>query len=112
MARQLLEKMQNTNRLRDISRKPLVSNCACEVQSNDFASFLGDLYMSDSNDALTFDPNQLCEIPTFTMDELRTALMKISSNKAADAQGILIEMIKFGSDHLLEYILKCYNEML
>ena len=55
---------------------------------------------------------QISDIIITALDNENKLLLCGNGGSAADAQHILIEMIKLGSDHLLEYILKCYDEIL
>ena len=51
-------------------------------------------------------------IPAFELHELEQALSKMKARKSPDKHGIVMEMIKYGSDNLKRQILSFFNEFL
>lgn len=54
----------------------------------------------------------LCDIPPFTFVELQHVLKQLKVQKTRDADGIVAEMFKFGSDDLSMCLLQIFNSML
>ena len=76
-----------------------------------FANFLQSIYESDS---LQEFPQRrfIREIAPFIVKELTLAMRKLNNGKAADGQGMTLELIKYGPPELHEKLITLYNEML
>ena len=76
-----------------------------------FANFLQSIYESDS---LQEFPQKYFfrELAPFTVKELTLAMRKLNNGKAADGQGMTLELIKYGPAELHEKLITLYNDML
>ena len=52
------------------------------------------------------------DVPQFTLKELKHALHKSKKGKAADPQGIVVEMLQSASEKFLEKVLAIFNAVL
>ena len=82
-----------------------------------FASFHDDLYSSRRRDGrfgkrLAATCNDELEVQAFHLDELQEALKAMKNGKAKDQAGTIAQMMKAGTDQLLNLILEVFNDIL
>ena len=81
-----------------------------------FATFYKDLYRCRSQSRFEEDelhgPHSEAAKKPFRLDELHAALKVMKKGKAQDQVGIIAEMLKDGSDHLLDLILDVFSDVL
>ena len=82
------------------------------VDSEDFAQTLFQIFSSD--DPLHFEDLSIYygRIPHFSIKELITAVKPLNTLRCEDTQGVVSEMIKYGSTNLHICILQCFNSIL
>ena len=74
------------------------------------AEVLSTVYSSDSTDRLSTP--LLCNIPVFTCDEVRAALLRMAKNRCADKRGIVVEMFLHGGTCVHQYLASFFNGMI
>ena len=84
---------------------------ACPLDAEDFHIFLKELFMSEFQDGAQPDLSILKEIPEITFKELEKALQSIANMRCADNEGIVAEMIKYGSRSRKDCILYNFNHL-
>ena len=85
---------------------------SCPIDAADFANFLRDIFSSNHPDYDELPQHLLATIPKFSLDDLKNDLQKIANLRCADENGIVIEIIKHGSNQLKWHILCCFNRYL
>ena len=91
----LLQKFENTKYLQKINSAPRQAS-ACQIESEDFASFLRNIFASSSPlIPSNLDKDQIQRIPPFQMKEFDIALQGMANLEGTDKHEIFIEMIKF-----------------
>ena len=72
------------------------------------AHLLKQVYTSDN----TFEYSSSCNVPTFTTNELETALRKMRKGRCADKDGIVLEIFLHSGKHHLDLLLTYLNQVL
>ena len=107
----ILNDFKDLRRLNILHRFPIKQEKGEECSPDAFAELLSRIF--DSNEITEYPRRDLiAELPPFTMEELRTALKKMSNGKCADETGITLEMIKYGPDELHYCVISLFNQML
>ena len=108
----LLQKFENTKYLQKINSAPRQAS-ACPIESEDFASFLRNIFASSSPlIPSNLDKEQIQRIPQFQMEELDIALQSMVNLKSADESGIVIEMVKHATNTFKENLVSLFNQTL
>ena len=82
---------------------------ACPVDDSDFANFLSRIFKSEPITRYMSDRSILERTIDFSKDEFIKALKQLSNLRRADRDGVVAEMLKYGSDRLHGEILYYFN---
>ena len=101
------------------SKISAMTNCTGEVVEDAqsiadvFASFYETLYRSQSQEPAMLSANVASDlsIEAISLPELVQALKGMNRDRAKDESGIIAEMLKDGSSHLLETMLELFNDV-
>ena len=108
----ILSQFQDLGRIDQAMEQPIKKKIVEDkVPPDTFADVFEEIYKSSA------PPHQvqremISQIPVFTIDEFMEALKHMKNGKCADSEGVVVEMIKHGSDLLHQTILSMFNEML
>ena len=109
----VLDEFKNLDRLQQIGMQRKFDRDDEYINSDDFACMLRDIYQD--HECINFISGEICEVrhvPHFSIQELQTCLQKCKSNKSADAENIVFEMLRYGNDRLHDHILSFFNDIL
>ena len=110
---QVLEEFQDLNRLQQIGIQNKIAESHDKLKDDDFAEMLQAIYADSNVSSCPIDNfDILPQIASFTMFDLEQALSKMKCKKGADHHGIVMEMIKYGSQKLKDHILAFFNNFL
>lgn len=82
-----------------------------QCKADVFAAFYADLYNSMHHQACTAAPFKT-KTAQFSLDEVWKQIRSMKNNKCSDASGIVVELLKEGSQMLVEIILDLFNDIL
>jgi len=80
-----------------------------------FAEFYEALYATRRIDEVIkpdMTSRECVPVQPITADEVRACLSKMAKCKAGDEQGIVVEMLQKGGDHLMQVLVELFNDIL
>ena len=95
-----------------IHRAPILHTCSpTSIEAGTFANLLREVYESP-NGQCEYDWLLIQRIPLFSLVELEHAFKNMANNRGADSSGLIVDMIKHGTEELRQCILEVFNNML
>ena len=95
--------------LKDIDAKISGSFLVQKPPVDEFAQFLGALFAGGVDVPL---PSPSMSEPPWSMEDLRHALRRMKADRCDDDAGLVAELVQFSPNHVLQDLLRLYNETL
>ena len=108
----VLHEFRDLNRLESVWHDPVKPSCSDHAQDpspREFADYLSGVFASTVDDSRHESPQRGFNIPAFTLPELKHAMCHLRKGKSADSQGVVVEMLRYAPDDLLNSLLELYN---
>ena len=107
----LLTKFSELKKLETIHRSPVTKASTNRPNLDSCSKLLGDIYKGDI-ELPDEHAEGIDDIAPFRVEEVVEAIRHMSKGKAADRDGVLLEMFLFGGDDMLLCLTEIFNDML
>ena len=107
----ILDEFKDLGRLSELHRAPVVREGDQDCSPEAFADVLEEIYASDSP-VQEVCRDQIRRLQRISLEELRIALKHMSSRRCADSFGLVVEMVKYGTNLLHETLVVLLNDMI
>ncbi|CAE7565538.1 unnamed protein product [Symbiodinium natans] len=110
----ILSEFRCLNRIEDVYHNPCkaVKNTREGPSPHEFTKYLEDIFTPDRMEMQDPHVGSHDVVPPFHLHELKQAIKNLRHGKAADCDGLVLEMFSFASDNLLTCLLGLYNKVL
>ena len=110
---ELLTKFADLQKLNNVHRSPIIKSSTRGPDLEKCMKMLADIYQSSTS----IDEEELMEnwddyMEPFQKEEIISAIKCMPKGKAADRQGVLLEMLLFAGDEIIDHLTNLYNQIL
>ena len=112
MTAKKLERFEALSGLQGIQRLPVRSQNKRVQPPAQMAEFMGNIFRSETDNALEFDVAALGRVQKVSERELELALQQMARGKAKDKAGVALEMVAEAGEEAHSCLIKLYNTML